>query len=123
MIIIGGTYQDELIDPQPVPENDSIWSFDTESGHWNKIKVKNQGGDAIGAGQDVVPWNLVHHSAFKLDAQTIGVLWYDPEPLDQSSYADGGEIRRNLMISTFNCKKCLWKNLKVAKYGDDQQPL
>jgi len=50
MIIIGGTYQDELIDPQPVPENDSIWSFDTESGHWNKIKVKNQGGDAIGAG-------------------------------------------------------------------------
>jgi len=65
-----------------------------------------------------VPWNLVHHSAFKLDAQNIGVLWYDPETLD------GGEIRRNLMISTFNCKKCLWKNLKVAKYGDNvQQPL
>ena len=67
MIIIGGSYNDELIDPQPVPENDSIWSFDLESGHWNRIKVKNQGSVDC-SGQEVVPWNLVHHSAFKLDS-------------------------------------------------------
>jgi len=50
MIIIGGTYQDVLIDPTPVPENDSFLSFDTESGHWNRIKVKNQGGDGAVSG-------------------------------------------------------------------------
>lgn len=112
MIVIGGTYQDTLIDPIPVPENDSILSFDTESGHWQRIKVKNQGGEAVVGGQDVVPWNLVHHTAFKLDSQNIGVLWYDPEQNDTL------EITRHLMISVFNCKKCLWKNLKVAKYNE-----
>lgn len=115
MIVIGGSYEDTLIDPAPVPENDSIWSFDPESGHWSRIKVKNQGqrsdSDNSQPGSDVVPWNLVHHSAFKLDSQTIGVIWYDPEILEN------GATRRNLMISTFNCKKCLWRNLKVAKYG------
>ena len=118
MVVIGGTYEHALIDPTPVPVDDSIWSFDTESGHWNKIKVKNQGTGTSGpmaAAQDVVPWNLVHHSAFKLDGQNIGVLWYDPEVLA------GGQVRRNVMISTFNCKKSLWKNLKVAKYGDSMQ--
>jgi len=116
MIVIGGSYQDSLIDPSPIPENDSIWTFDTESGHWHRVKVKNQGAssDSVGQGHDVVPWNLVHHSAFKLDAQNIGVLWYDPEQLD------GGEVRRNIMISTFNCKKCLWRNLKVARYGSPE---
>lgn len=26
-------------------------------------------------------------------------------------------MRRNMMVSTFNCKKCLWRNLKIARYG------
>jgi hypothetical protein len=72
-----------LIDPTPVPENDSIWSFDLESCQWQRIKVKNQGAGTSDStsvtGADVVPWNLVHHQAFKLDAQNIGVIWYDPE--------------------------------------------
>ena len=55
----------------------------------------------------------MHHSAFKLDSQNIGVIWYDPEPVE-----GGISIKRNTMISTFNCKKGLWKNLKVASYGD-----
>jgi hypothetical protein len=31
-IVVGGTYQDQLIDPTPVPENDQLWNFDMESG-------------------------------------------------------------------------------------------
>jgi len=65
MVVIGGTYQDQLIDPTPVPENDSIWSFDLESCQWQRIKVKNQGAGTSDStsvtGADVVPWNLVHH--------------------------------------------------------------
>lgn len=61
----------------------------------------------------MVPWNLVHHQAFKLDAQNIGVIWYDPEVKNES-------ISRNMMISVFNCKKCLWKNLKLASMTNDR---
>jgi len=73
-IVVGGTYQDQLIDPTPVPENDQLWNYDMESSQWQRVHVKNQGGQQLGSGQaptlghDVVPWNLVHHSAFKVDA-------------------------------------------------------
>ena len=60
------------------------------------------------SGQDVVPWNLVHHSAFKLDAQNIGVLWYDLN-----------EGRRTLMVSIFDCKKGLWRNMKMASLNEE----
>ena len=116
MVVIGGSYEDTLLDPTPVPESDSIWSFDPESGHWSRLVPKNRTakpGSEI-PGHEVTPWNLVHHSAFKIDSVTIGVLWYDPETVE-------GKVRRNLMTSTFNCKTCQWRNLKVAGYGVDTQ--
>lgn len=65
MVIIGGTHSEKLlpvlfltnspitssgagsllssqnIDSSAVPENDLIWSFDTESGQWQNVKIKN----------------------------------------------------------------------------------
>jgi hypothetical protein len=99
MIVMGGTYQDKLFLSTPVPENDQIWSFDLESGMWNPIKIKNQGGtEGI---DDLVPWNLVNHTAFKLDEHNIGCLWYNEDLSDQ------------MMISIFNCRKCMWKNINI----------
>ena len=28
-------------------------------------------------GVDVMPWNLVHHHAFKVDNDNVGVIWFD----------------------------------------------
>ena len=85
-----------------MPENDQIWSYDLESGMWNAIKIKNQGGSD--GSDDLVPWNLVNHSTFKLDEHNIGCLWYHE---DMSFDGD------SMMISIFNCRKCIWKNINI----------
>jgi hypothetical protein len=72
-----------------------------------------------------VPWNLVHHSAFKVDAATIGVIWYDSPTTGQGnsqgaqSSGDSGVVHspQNMMISTFDCNKSVWRNLKIATYS------
>lgn len=97
MLIIGGTYQDKLLSPTPVPENDQIWSYDMEAGTWNQVKIKNQGGSE--GNDDLVPWNLVNHTTFKLDEHNIGCLW---------SHEDS-----QMMISIFNCRRCIWKNINI----------
>lgn len=44
-----------------------------DSGSWARVKIKET---------ENTPWNLVHHSAFKLDKGNIGVIWYDYSPSD-----------------------------------------
>ena len=116
-----------------MPENDQLWNYDMESSQWQRVHVKNQGGGQLGSGQaptlghDVVPWNLVHHSAFKVDASTIGVIWYDTPKMgpgsSQSAQASGDagpavvHCPQNLMVSTFDCNKSVWRNLKIATYS------
>lgn len=119
MVILGGTYSDKLIDPPPIPESDSMWSYDLESGHWQKIRANNtyvsQSQDIIEKvpvekikGTEVMPWNLVHHHAFKIDNDNIGVIWFDSQALN----LQGNEIqvdkplnKRTTMVSLFNFTK------------------
>ena len=71
MIIVGGTSDASFIDPQPLPANELIVSFDMDSTTWHPKSTR------LGKGSEPVPWNLVYHSLFKIDSQNIGVLWYD----------------------------------------------
>jgi len=110
IIMIGGSYQNSLVSPEPVPDNDLIWSYDIESGQWQKIKAKNAGAaeeSAKGEKFDVVPWNLVYHTAFRINEWNIGVIWQDNFSTDQSQ-------ENKIMVSVFNCHRCLWRNLKLA---------
>ena len=110
MLVIGGTYQDKLLSPAPVPDKDQIWSYDLESGMWQNVVIKNQGGE--NAVDDLVPWNLVYHSVFKIDSNNIGCLWFHTNTSESGSY-------NSMMTSVFNIKKCTWKNLKVASLNQN----
>jgi|TARA_B110000305_G_C19306316_1_gene571739 hypothetical protein len=94
-----------------------IWSFDIESGQWQNVKVKNQGiseNSSEPNAHDLVPWNLVHHTAFKVDEDNICVLWYD-NFADVFGEDEAQDVNKStMMISLFNCKRCVWKNLKIA---------
>ena len=68
--------------------------------------IKNQGGE--NATDDIVPWNLVYHSVFKIDANNIGCLWYHTNTSETTGTFN------SMMTSVFNIKKCTWKNLKMA---------
>ena len=68
MYVIGGTYSNHFIDQLQVPNEEMVLNFDMDSGSWARVKVKEN---------EATPWNLVYHSAFKLDKGNIGVLWYD----------------------------------------------
>jgi hypothetical protein len=60
----------------------------------------------------------VHHSAFKIDAATIGVIWYDTPKMGQTSSPEAqSQNPYSLMISTFDCNKSIWRNLKLATYS------
>ena len=65
-----------------------------------------------------MPWNLVHHHAFKIDNDNIGVIWFDSEALlslqGNKISVDEPLNKRTTMVSLFNFTKSLWKNLKVA---------
>ena len=55
IVFIGGSYENSLIEQEPVPANESVLIFDTESTYWKEIPAKNS------------PTNLVFCSPFKLD--------------------------------------------------------
>jgi hypothetical protein len=73
--MIGGTYSEYLIDPQPVPVEDVMLSFDMDAMTWTPIRLKGKQQEP----SDPIPLNLVYHSAFRLDVHNIGILWYDYE--------------------------------------------
>jgi hypothetical protein len=73
---------------------------------WQQVVIKNQGGE--NATDDLVPWNLVYHSVFKIDANNIGCLWY------HTNNSESTGTFNSMMTSVFNIKKCTWKNLKMA---------
>ena len=72
MFIIGGTTDTSLVDPTPINPEEAVWTFDLEASTWlPKSRF------APPQTSDVMPWNMVFHSVFKLDSQNLGVLWYD----------------------------------------------
>jgi len=71
MVILGGSFSDNLIDPTPVSPEDSVLSHDMEANTWRLLSK------TCNSASEPIPWNLVFHSAFKLDHQNLGVLWYD----------------------------------------------
>mmetsp|Transcript_8423 Transcript_8423/g.14101 ORF Transcript_8423/g.14101 Transcript_8423/m.14101 type:complete len:181 (+) Transcript_8423:512-1054(+) len=76
MLVLGGSYEQNLLTPPPLPENDMVWSYDLESGQWQRIQTKARSG-----GDHAVPWNLVHHVSLKLDEFNLCVLWQDDSVL------------------------------------------
>ena len=71
MIVIGGTPDSGLIDPEQMPPDQAVCNFDLEASTWHPKS------STLGDGSELLPWNLVYHSLFKLDTQNVGVLWYD----------------------------------------------
>lgn len=52
---------------------------------------------------DLCPWNLVNCSLFKLDARSIGVLWYDSV-----------KSEKILRASQFNHEDNYWRHILLA---------
>ena len=75
MIILGGTDQTNVIDPEPLSPEDSLYLFDLEASTWQK-KMFN-GRNKQDQPSEPMPWNLLNPSLFKIDSQNVGVLWYD----------------------------------------------
>jgi hypothetical protein len=61
MVILGGSFSDNLIDPTPVSPEDSVLSHDMEANTWRLLSK------TCNSASEPIPWNLVFHSAFKLD--------------------------------------------------------
>lgn len=120
MVVLGGTYQSTLIDPAPIPADDNMWSYDLESGSWAKIIPRNATLEMETGklkGSEVSPWNLVHHTAFKVDHEVLGVVWCDNQSLGLAAneLAQNEQVNaRSTMVSLFNFKTNLWRNLKIA---------
>lgn len=104
MVVMGGTFQDSIVDPQPVPPDEAILIHDTEGSQWQlKSKTNNSSSDPM-------PWNLVYHSLFKLDSQNIGVLWYD-NIRDELS----GHTLRILRVSQYNYYRNSWRSIRICQ--------
>ena len=71
MIVIGGTPETGLVDPEQMPPAQAVCNFDLEASTWHPKS------ETLGEGSELIPWNLVYHSLFKVDSQNVGVLWYD----------------------------------------------
>lgn len=72
MVIIGGSYQAGLVDPQPITGPEDVLVFDMEASTFQA------GGQVSLDGKPLwQPTNLVFPSAFLLAPDTLGVLWYD----------------------------------------------
>ena len=71
-----------------------------DSGSWARVKIKET---------ESTPWNLVHHSAFKLDKGNIGVLWYD------YNVNDSNEVNklRIMRMSILDLESVSWKEVKL----------
>lgn len=70
-----------------------------------------------------MPWNLVHHHAFKIDNDNIGVIWFDSQALNMQGndiQVDKPLNKRTTMVSLFNFTKASWKNLKCASIPLDE---
>jgi hypothetical protein len=103
MYIIGGTYSEFYIDPVQVPIDDLILNFDMDASTWAKVKIKESTADTQ------MPWNLVFHSNFKIDASNIGFIWYDYDVMDDDKY-----LRNRMMkLSVLNLTSGGWKEIKM----------
>lgn len=97
-----------------------MWSYDLESGSWAKIIPRNTTLEMETGklkGSEVTPWNLVHHTAFKVDSEVLAVIWYDSLSygLAANELAQNEQVnQRSTMVSLFNFKTNLWRNLKIA---------
>lgn len=60
MVIVGGSYSPGFIEAEPVPINESVIIFNTDSANWRELKPKN-------SQSQTAPWNLVFCSLVKLD--------------------------------------------------------
>ena len=96
-----------------------LWSYDIESGHWSKM-ARSDTEDP----REIAPWNLVHHSAFKVDKEHLGVIWYDskgattlPHEIDESIVINS----RKTMISIYSFGTNTWRNLRVGLYGESSE--
>ena len=112
MIVMGGTTDSTLIDPTPIAENYSIYSFDLEASTWHQ-KSK-------GKGSEEAPWNLVYHSLFKVDTQNVGVLWYDTvenasgEEEVKETATGTVATQRVLRTSIFNMIRNTWRTIRLV---------
>lgn len=85
-----------------MPKEELVVNFDMDAMTWSAATKKSKSEPS-----DPAPWNLVYHSAFKLDVHNIGVLWYDYESdLDQKRH-------RYLRVSILNVNKTAWKDVRL----------
>ena len=117
MVIIGGSYQTSLIDPAPITdESGVVMIYDMDASTFQPVQ---QGSDKI-----YQPTNLVFPSAFLLNADTIGVLWYDFNLQNVSSTPTSGSPKsamtpairhqRVLKVTTYTFSKQQWRPINLA---------
>lgn len=104
MYIIGGSYSENFIDPQPIPADEMILNFDPDASTFQKVSIKPLGPS------DPIPTNLIYHSAFRLDQLNIALIWYDFE-----NQLNPGEtlIRRMMKTTIYNIAKFTWKEVNL----------
>lgn len=86
MLILGGTDQTNVVEPESLDPTDSLYLFDLEACTWQKKIFK--GRDSKDGKSEVMPWNLLNPSLFKLDSQNVGVLWFDLVTSDEAKMYD-----------------------------------
>jgi hypothetical protein len=97
MLVVGGTADSQsLLDPKQLPENEVVWSFYLDSCNWFSRGKCN-------SASDPVPWNLVNCSLFRLDPQSVCVLWYDTF-----------KEERRLAATVYNFVENTWKLISLA---------
>ena len=101
MIIIGGTSEAGFIDPQPLPQQELVYSFDLEASTWHPKS------STLGPGSEPAPWNLVYHSLFKVDTQNVGILWYDSVQREEG-------LQRVMRTSIYNMINNTWKTIRLV---------
>lgn len=106
MFIIGGTYSDLLIDPQPIGIDEMILNYDMDASTFQPVyldKTNTQN-----------PTNLVYHSSFLINRDFIGVLWYDflhPQP--NSAEDQLSSPQRYMKMSQYQISQRRWRELSL----------
>eukprot|EP00347_Sterkiella_histriomuscorum_P022030 403331930 len=103
MFIIGGTYQNNFIDPQPIPADEMILNFDMDASTFQQISIKPL------EQSDPLPNNLVNHSCFRLDPIHIGILWYDYEAQTNQDIPK----KRIMKATIYDIAKYTWKDINL----------
>ena len=131
MFVIGGTGEAGFIDPKPLKPQELVCRYDLEASTWHP-KGSSTAGDPL-------PWNLVYISLFKIDSQSIGVLWYDTttaaieESKDESENAVAAsssnsqnlqprQQQRLLRVSTYNFIENTWRSIRLVAPSPSRQP-